>query len=83
MTDLAARLRKLVEFKPCGSSNFGDVLRDEGVQWENTRLQPIIEALIEATQLVERLNITLQGHEEGRWTRECLAGLKALVKETE
>jgi len=52
-----------------------------GGEAEHARTAPIFEAMIECVRLVERLDITLQGHEEGRWTREALARLETLLQE--
>lgn len=60
MTDLKTRLLERLAYDPVKSINFGDVIREEGVQWENARTKSLVEALVECAALLESANKTLR-----------------------
>lgn len=82
MTPLATLLAERLAFKPCGSNNFGDVMRDEGVQWENARTKPITDALIKVVEAAELLrNPFIDVAICEQQFDEALASLRKLVGE--
>lgn len=72
---MITKLRKFLKYDPNTDIKFNH--ENDPIFIYASRTREVIEAMVEAVRLVERLNITLQGHEEGRWTRECLANLRA------
>lgn len=59
MTSISERLAKC--FAEDGlklSGNFGDVMRDEGVQWERDRTKPLVSALCSAVEALEQVQAT-------------------------
>ena len=87
MTPLTTLLAERLAFKPCGSNNFGDVMRDEGVQWENARTKPITDQLVKVVEAAEALLVWAKGnHKMPNYsevianTDEALSNLKKAVK---
>jgi hypothetical protein len=82
---LSKRLAEALAFKPCGSKNFGDVLRDEGVKWECDRRTPIDAAVVKCVEALEVWNTYCGPKTTGTdaalsMTTKALAELEAAVE---
>lgn len=83
MSDLKSRLAKALALPEVKGTNLGDVLREEGVQWEHARTRKLVEALVECVLALETIHVCYVPEHYDFSSDRALAAVEACLEEME